>query len=107
MFWNEREGMDLANNALYSREGNALLFTNGSEGETISGNVLLGFGNKHGNPVGRSLELDLPGLAWDASAHEDKPAPEAPFDRADLRHLLPADIDGTPHPLPVSGAFAL
>lgn len=104
--WNGREGMVLANNLLYSRDGNALHFANGSEGVTISGNVLLGSGDKHGNPVGRSLETDLPGLAWDASAREGKPASDAPSDRADLRHLLSDDIDGASRPLPVSGAFA-
>ncbi len=103
--WNGRDGMVLANNVLYSREANALHFANGSEGAVIAGNVLLGAGNKHGNPIGRSLELDLPGLSWDGSAHEGKPAPDAPFNRADPRYLLPTDIDATPRPSPVSGAF--
>lgn len=104
--WNAREGMVLANNLLYSREGNALHFANGAEGVTITGNVLLGSGDKRGNPVGRSLEQDLPGLSWDASSREAEPAPEAPIDHAAAPYLLPADLHGRPRRAATSGAVA-
>ncbi len=104
--WNGREGMVLANNLIYSREGNALHFANGSEGVTITGNVLLGSGDKRGNTKGRGLAEDLPGISWDATSSEGKPAPDAPVAVADERYLLPADFEGKPRTGPVSGAFA-
>lgn len=104
--WNGREGMVLANNLIYSRDGNALHFANGSEGVTITGNVLLGSGDKRGNTKGRGLGEDLPGISWDATSSEGKPAPDAPVAVADERYLLPADFEGKPRTGPVSGAFA-
>jgi hypothetical protein len=104
--WNGREGMVLANNLIYSSEGNALHFANGSEGVTIAGNVLLGSGDKRGNTKGRGLAEDLPGISWDATSSEGKPAPDAPVAVADERYLLPADFEGKPRTGPVSGAFA-
>ncbi len=104
--WNGREGMVLANNLIYSRDGNALHFANGSEGVTITGNVLLGSGDKRGNTKGRGLAEDLPGISWDATSSEGKPAPDAPVAVADERYLLPADFEGKPRTGPVSGAFA-
>jgi len=104
--WNGREGMVLANNLIYSRDGNALHFANGSEGVTITGNVLFGSGDKRGNVKGRGLAEDLPGISWDATSNEGKPAPDAPVAVADERYRLPSDFEGKPRTGPVSGAFA-
>jgi hypothetical protein len=104
--WNGREGMVLANNLIYSRDANALHFANGSEGATITGNVLLGSGDKHGNAKGRGLAEDLPGISWDATSNEGRPAPDAPVEVADERYLLPADFAEKPRTGRISGAFA-
>jgi len=79
---NAREGMVLADNVLYSRDANALHFANGHTGVTIAGNVVLGSGPKEGTTPGRSLAKDLPGLTWDATKTDPRPAPDPPFPRA-------------------------
>lgn len=104
--WNAREGMILANNIIYSKDGNALHFANGREGVTIIGNIVLGSGPKDGCHLGRSLEQDLPGLTWDAARHDAAPAPEAPFLHAAKEYLLPADIHGAARTTLTSGAVA-
>jgi len=104
--WDAREGMILANNLLYSREGNALHFANGSRGVTITGNVLLGAGDKRGNASGRGLAEDLPGISWDATSRDGSAAPDAPINQAEPRFLLPNDLFGKPRIGPVSGAVA-
>ncbi|MES2594417.1 MAG: right-handed parallel beta-helix repeat-containing protein [Verrucomicrobiota bacterium] len=102
--WNAREGMILANNILYSRDGNALHFANGHEGVTLLGNIVLGSGLKEGCHPGRSLEQDLPGLTWDAEKHDATPAADAPFPHAEKPYLLPDDIHETQRTSPLSGA---
>lgn len=104
--WNAREGMILANNILYSRDGNALHYANGHEGVTMAGNVVLGSGPKDGSHPGRSLEQDLPGLTWDAAKHDASPAADAPFLHAEKSHLLPEDFHGAPRATSQSGAVA-
>jgi hypothetical protein len=101
--WNAREGMVLANNVLYSRDGNALNFPNGREGVTITGNVIVGHGPKEGTSPGRGLE-DFVGLGWDGEKHDATPTVEAPLDRADAKFLLETDFSGSKRTGPVSGA---
>jgi hypothetical protein len=101
--WNDREGMVLANNLLYSREANALNFPNGSGGVAISGNGVVGAGPKQGCFKGRGLE-DLPGLDWQATLRDATPAADAPLQQADPRYLLETDFHGTRRTLPWSGA---
>ncbi len=103
--WNDREGMVLANNVLYSTEENAILFTNGSSGVTSAGNVVLGNGPRTGCSIGRGL-TDLPSLSPDGSKHDATPAPDAPFNSADPRFLEKSDFLGHPRSRPVSGAIA-
>lgn len=102
--WNDREGMILANNILYSREKNALHFANGNAGVVIKGNVILGSGAHHGSARGRGLE-DLPGVSWNGERHDAKPAAGAPFGKADASFLLPTDFHGQPRTQIISGAI--
>lgn len=102
--WNDREGLVLANNLLYSKEANALHFPQGCRGATVTGNVVLGAGDKHQQAQGRSLELDLPNLRWDGSKQDAKPAQDAPFEQADSAYLLPTDFHMTVRERAISGA---
>jgi hypothetical protein len=102
--WNEREGMILANNVIYSRDKNALHFANGSSGVVIKGNVILGSGAHHDSARGRGLQ-DLPGVNWEGERHDAKPAPDAPFGLADPSFLLPTDFHGASRTMPWSGAI--
>lgn len=102
--WNGREGMVLANNVLYSRDGNALHFANGSTGVLRRGNVVFGAGAIEDCVKGGGL-ADFAGMAWDASRHDAKPAAGAPFDHADPLHLVAIDLKGKPRGK-TSGALA-
>jgi hypothetical protein len=102
--WNGREGMVLANNVLYSRDGNALHFPAGSGGVVSRGNVVLGGGAIEGCVKGRGME-DFTDLSWDASRRDATPAAGAPFDHADPRHLVATDLKGKPRGK-ASGALA-
>jgi hypothetical protein len=103
--WNDREGMILANNIIYSRDQNALHFANGSKGVIIKGNVILGSGAHHGSTRGRGLE-DLPGVSWEGDRHAAKPAATAPFSQADPSYLMPTDFHGASRTQTISGAIA-
>lgn len=103
--WSGREGMILANNLLYSREGNALHFANGSAGVVMRGNVLVGAGNKHGSALGRGLE-DFEEASWDGQKSNVAPTPQAPIDRADRSFLLDRDYRDRPRTALTSGALA-
>lgn len=103
--WNDREGMVLANNILYSKEQNALRFPNGSGGVTITGNVVLGHGPKTGCHPGRGL-TDFTALTWDGASHDATPTAAAPLEVADKTYLLSTDHNAAPRNQPLSGAFA-
>lgn len=103
--WNAREGMVLANNILYSKEQNALNFPNGSEGVTITGNIVSGHGPKDGCHPGRGIQ-DLPGLTWNADKTDAAPAADAPLEKAEAKFLLSTDFKGAPRLHRVSGAVS-
>ncbi len=104
--WNAREGMVLANNILYSRDGNALHFANGSAGVTIAGNVVLGDGPMVGCVKGRGLE-DFLKVTWDAAQHEATPTATASLAHADPKFLTDTDFNGKPRAGRLtSGAFS-
>ena len=103
--WNGREGMVLANNVLYSRDANALLYANGNAGVLSVGNVVVGNGPKEGCVRGRGIE-DFPGLTWDAVKTDAKPGPDASLDHADAGHFLETDFEGKPRTQKTSGALA-
>ena len=96
----------LANNVLYSRDGNALFFPSGHKGATITGNVIAGSGPDAGSMRGRGLAEDLPGIAWDGSRHDATPAADAPFRRADPRFVAGTDFRGSKRTQPMAGAVA-
>jgi hypothetical protein len=101
--WNNRQGMVVANNVLYSRDKNALHFANGSQGVTNVGNILLGSGPKESAFRGRGLE-DFENVSWDASNHDVTPTASAPFEHAETRFLLKTDFKGESREKPLSGA---
>lgn len=103
--WNGREGMVLANNILYSRDANALLYANGNAGVISTGNVVFGDGPKDGCVKGRGFE-DFPNVSLDGSKHDATPASDARFENADAKYLLPTDFNGTPRTQNISGAIA-
>ncbi|MFM2141649.1 MAG: hypothetical protein RLZZ476_193 [Verrucomicrobiota bacterium] len=103
--WNGREGMVLANNILYSRDANALLYANGNTGVISTGNVVFGDGPKDGCVKGRGFE-DFPGVSLDGSKHDATPASDARFENADAKYLLPTDFNGKPRTQNISGAIA-
>jgi hypothetical protein len=82
--WNDRPGMFLANNVIYSQLDVAVRFTNGSQGVTISKNIVLG-DVVHGPPPdidkfaqGNGLQ-DFVGLDWNGTALNARPAPGSPL----------------------------
>jgi hypothetical protein len=95
----------LANNVLYSRDGNALNFPNGREGVILTGNVIVGHGPKEGTSPGRGLE-DFVSMTWDGEKHDAKPSVEAPFEKADAKFLLETDLTHRPRTDAMSGALA-
>jgi hypothetical protein len=103
--WNGREGMVLANNILYSRDANALLYANGNAGVISTGNVVFGHGPKDGCVKGRGFE-DFPGVSLDGSKHDATPASDARFQNADAKYLLPTDFNGKSRAQNISGAIA-
>lgn len=103
--WNDREGMILANNILYSRDANALHYANGNDGVICQGNVVFGNGPKDGCVKGRGLE-DFPQVSWDGIKTDATPAGDARFECADSKYVLPTDFFGQPRVKLVSGAVA-
>jgi hypothetical protein len=101
--WNGRKWMVLANNVIFSRDHNALHFSNGKDGVVITSNVIVGHGPKDGTTRGRGLE-GFAKLTWDAAEHDVTPTAEAPFDRADAAYLFEIDFTGRKRPGPTSGA---
>lgn len=89
--WNNRNGMVLANNVLYSRDANAIHYPNGNVGVTSTGNVVFGDGPKDGCSAGRGL-ADFRNLKWDGSACDATPTADAPLGKADPKFLLDTDI---------------
>ncbi len=96
--WNGRSDMVLANNVIYSLKRNAMLFPNGAQGATITGNVVVGDGAKFGSRLGRGLEdftkITLEERNQDISALDVKPTKDAPFKFADEDFRLPIDLTG-------------
>lgn len=104
--WNDREGMILANNVIYSLEANAMHFPNGSKGAIIEGNVLRGGKVVDGNTQGRGLE-DFLQASWDASKLDVRPAKDNKlFQNSSARYKTELDHAGKPRVTPIlSGAW--
>jgi hypothetical protein len=103
--WNDREGMILANNVLYSRDANALNFPNGNAGVISAGNVVFGDGPKDGCVKGLGLG-DFPGVTLEGAQHDATPGSDAPIEHADSKYLLLTDLHGKSRSGNVSGAIA-
>jgi hypothetical protein len=94
--WGGRPGMVFANNAIYSRDAEAVRFGSGSAGVALGGNVALGsvVGASFGFAPGSGL-ADFVALAWDASALDARPrAGGALIGRADPLWLVDVDLIG-------------
>lgn len=91
--WNQREGLVLANNVLYSRDANALHYPQGSVGVKSTGNVILGAGSREGCVVGRGMQ-DFRNLSWDATARDATPVSGPTLEHADPAFLIETDFQG-------------
>ncbi len=91
--WHQREDMVLANNILYSRDGNAMHFANGNGRVTIAGNVVFGGGPTHGSAAGRGLE-DFVSVTWDGQKHDARPSAQAGFQHASPEFTTETDFSG-------------
>lgn len=70
--WNDRDGMVLANNVIYSLEGNALHFASGSGRVAINGNLIVGGKVPPGNKKGNGTE-DFRDADWQGTKLEFEP----------------------------------
>ncbi len=74
--WNGKPGMTFANNACYSLNSNAILFSGGSGGVTVSGNVA--FGSVSGTGASGYLAGtglgDFLSVSWNGVAHDATPS---------------------------------
>jgi len=94
--WNGRSGMQFANNAVYSQFGNALIFSGGSSGVEISGNVVFGpvSGAGSGFTNGAGL-LDFINVSWNASTRDVTPSAMGALDgAADPAYAALDELDG-------------
>jgi hypothetical protein len=101
--WNDREGMVLANNILYSRDKNAIHFANGSARVQVSGNLVVGSGPKFESAIGVGLS-DFRDLTWDADHHDAAPSDSASIEHANPQHLTELDFAGDVRRKPQCGA---
>lgn len=105
--WNDRPGMVLANNAIYSEGGESIRFPNGSAGVVVAGNVVrgrvagVGEGFREGNGP-----ADFADLAADGSRLDARPTRRsALLGAADPRHAVANDLEGEPRARrPAAGA---
>lgn len=107
--WNDRDGMLLANNVVYSERGEAIRFPNGAARVTVAGNVTVGnvVGITTGFTRGDGLD-DFVDVAWDGSARDAHPVKRsAPTSAADRDHLLETDLHAAERKGRVAGAFAV
>ena len=93
--WHNRPGMVLANNALYSGEGEALRFAGGCNGIVVEGNITFGpvVGCSTGWSQGTGLD-DFENASFDGSLENAVPAPGSPL-RSVAYLPLASGVDGT------------
>jgi hypothetical protein len=107
--WNDRDGMVLANNAIYTNDGEAIRFPQGSVHVTVAGNVITGRvqGVNHGFSHGAGLK-DFIDVAWDGSRRSASPSPGSLLiGPAEADYLMAQDIAGHRREMPATaGAFA-
>jgi hypothetical protein len=105
--WNDRPGMVFANNAIYTRDGPAVVFENGAKGVRLAGNVVLGEvtgatdGATAGFVQGRGL-TDFVKVDWTAKQLDARPTyAGALTGRGHSAHAVPEDLRGDPRAEPV------
>ncbi len=78
--WNGTSGMIFSNNVIYSQNQESIRFPNGSQGVTLSGNVVLGpvVGADEGFVFGSGLS-DFVNGSWSGSPADYTPAPGGPI----------------------------
>lgn len=107
--WNDRPGMVLANNAIYTDQGDAVRFPQGAKGVTVTGNVLVGrvSGVREGFAVGNGLS-DFANVSWDGNRRAAMPSQgSALIGRGDANYAVDVDVQGNPRSSAVTaGAFA-
>ncbi len=95
--WNNRAGMVLANNAIYSRYAESIRFPNGSSGVSVSGNIVYGpvSGATGGYASGIGLSDDFEKVTWDAENRDATPVPGSSLiGSADAQYAVEEDIHG-------------
>lgn len=107
--WNDREGMVMANNVIYTDQGDAVRFPGGAEGVTIAGNVVVGRtgGLTDGLIQGNDL-ADFVDVTWTATRRSAAFTPDSPLTGSGVPHYsLEADLNGDSRnsSLPTPGAF--
>lgn len=106
--WNNKAGMVLANNAVYSRDSYSIRFPNGSSGVTMAGNVVYGsvYGATAGYTNGIGLQ-DFVSISWDGSTRDGTPsAGSALIGSGDAGFAVTDDIHGDTRETQLdSGAF--
>ena len=107
--WNARDGMVLANNAIYTDRGEAIRFPAGAERVVVAGNVVTGnvSGVSSGFVSGVGLE-DFVNVRWDGSQRDARIAKKSSLRRRGASEYAIAEdfIDNHYHDPPSSGALA-
>ena len=96
--WGGRPNMVFANNVVYSQTGSSIVFSSGSSGVDVAGNVVVGpvSGAAAGWSTGAGLS-DFRSVAWDATRRDAAPAAtSAILDAGDPRWQSAEDITGAP-----------
>jgi hypothetical protein len=101
--------MILANNLVYTDQGDALRFPLGARGVTVSGNVLVGRVSgvaKEGFVVGKDL-TDFADVSWDGNRRAATLSKDSPLiGQADKKYVVEVDITGKNRGRrPTAGAF--
>lgn len=95
--WANKTGMVFANNVSYSQSNYGIMFSGGSAGVTVAGNVVKGTvsGVSSGYILGNGLQ-DFQNLTWNATALNAKPSASSPIIGAgNATYEEPEDITNT------------
>lgn len=96
--WANKSGMVFANNVAYSQNSYGMMFSGGSSGVTLTGNVVKGTvsGASSGYIIGNGLQ-DFQNLTWNASAIDAMPTANSPLiGSGNIAFKEPEDITNTP-----------
>lgn len=93
--WNARPNMVFANNVVYSRDSDAIRFANGSDGVTVTGNVVVGAVNHATGFVNGNGLTDFVDLAWDGSRRNAVPTVQTIYLGSDPAYSATEDLFGS------------